>query len=465
MVLNFSLRAFFCLTVLVMLWHMLLPYTMGAAIALITLYLLWVHHCSRITIADGIFVLGILFNLWFVLATWGNVYQYDYYNFYMQAEYVGSHSFFISAPTEYFRNVFFQPPLWGFISAFITKIAVITGHSYEEGFNFVRFISFYCVGGVAILLWRMMNNFGFASRLKNALLAFFLFFPINGLFSGLVNNDAITYFLMMAIVYVANQWVYDGTWRQTINISLLLLMAGMTKFSGLMVLPAIGALGLYRLVQSPDKKNLQLWNEFIVIGLGAFIGFMWGFFLLYYKMPLVPPLVDAEWQKLSAYTEAERWLSIKGLFYPFVNARNHILEPNMWLSLVKTSLFGEWAWANGYIAYLLYILGFVWAGLAVLSFFALYQYKTQGGWSFNLFAIVLTFSVLISWLRFGQLYPYFCSTEFRYIAILFPVSLLWFGNYINKKKPPKSVNYALAGLLFLFISARIMLCLNTIGQF
>ena len=59
----------------------------------------------------------------------------------------------------------------------------------------------------------------------------------------------------------------------------LLLAAGLVKFSGLMMLPALGMLGLFRLVQAANKLSLRLWGQFAVIGAGAAVGFAWGWFL------------------------------------------------------------------------------------------------------------------------------------------------------------------------------------------
>ncbi len=83
-------------------------------------------------------------------------------------------------------------------------------------------------------------------------------------------------------------------------------------------------------------------------------------------------------------------------------------------------------------------------------------------YALNLAVVMLVFSVFGAWANFWLEYPYFCSSEFRYAAILLPVSLLWFGNYLSQKSLPKAVSYALAGGLVLFVAARIMLYLHTI---
>ena len=146
----------------------------------------------------------------------------------------------------------------------------------------------------------------------------------------------------------------------------------------------------------------------------------------------------------------------------FADVRAGLAEPNVWLALIKTSLFGEWSWGGVTWAYLLYALGIGLAILLAASFFTLPFYKLGEGWGFNAFAVVLVFSVLGAWANFWLEYPYFCSSEYRYVMILLPVSLLWLGNFLTQKSLPKAVGYVLAGGVALMVLARVMLYLNPI---
>lgn len=148
--------------------------------------------------------------------------------------------------------------------------------------------------------------------------------------------------------------------------------------------------------------------------------------------------------------------------HPFADIRMGGAEANVFLALLKTALFGEWNWGGMFYAYVMYVLGGVLALLLVFTFFSLLQYKLGRDYVLNLFVVVFVFSVFAAWANFWLEYPYFCSSEFRYAAILLPLSLLWLGNYLSQKSLPKALNYALAGGLVLFTMARIMLYLHTI---
>lgn len=460
MVLHFNLLGMFLLCCGLICWQVLLPYPLlGAALGVLAV-LGWQQR--KFSAADGVFAIAFLLNVWYVVSSWGNVRQYDYYNFVMFADYFIRNDFFVAYPQMFLSEVYFQPPLWGGISALVTKFCMLMGVSQAEGFDCVRYLSLYAVSGAAIILWRLMGEFSFKDNIKFGIFVLFCLFPANAILANLVNNDAMVYFLMLGMIYVSYRWYLFGGWKEALMLAGLLLAAGMIKFSGLMVVPALGVCGLSQLLQAQNKFSGRLWGQFTIIGLGAIIGFGWGLFLLSYNLPLVPPPVNVEFQELSRFLVTERLFSFATVGYPFADVWGGYIEANVFLALLKTALFGEWAWGSQLWAYVLYVLGGALAVLLVVSFFSLWQYKLGADYTFNLVVIVLVFSVLGAWVNFWLDYPYFCSSEFRYVMILLPVSLLWFGNYLSQKSLPKVVNYALAGGLVLMAVVRIMLYLHTI---
>ncbi len=457
MALHFNLKEVFLFCLGLMLWWFVLPYPLLGALGALTGLLVWKR--KEISFADMIFAVVLLMNVWYVLSSMGNVRQYDYFNFVMHADYFVQNDFFIRSPKMYLQSVYFQPPLWGAIAGACAKVGMLLGvEQFNAGFDGVRFISLFCVSGVMILFWRLLHEFHFKKEISGLLFALFLSFPSNTIVANLVNNDAMVYFLMMAIMVVAVAWEREGRWQQ----AGLLFCAGMVKFSGLMILPAVGGLGLSRLFKAKNKLAFSLWGQFGLIGLGALLGFAWGILLLIHHLPLVPPPQDVSFQSMAEYRLVERLFSFERIGVPLVHMVKGTFEPNVWLSLLKTSLFGEWNWKGATFVWIVYILGGMLACCLVISFGSLLKYPLGRDYSFNLFCVILVFSVFISWINFWLDYPYFCSTEFRYVQILLPVGLLWFGNYLNQKNLPKVVYCALASFIGLFIFARFMLYLNTI---
>lgn len=460
MILHFNLKNMFLICCGLICWQVLLPYPFwGAALGVAAV---WVWKRRDFSVTDGVFAAAFLLNVWYVTASFGNVRQYDYYNFVMAADYFIRNDFFIKEPQNFLNEVYFQPPLWGGIAAGVTRFCMALGATQEAGFDCVRYLNLFAISGAGIVFWRLLGMLSFKPNVRLGMFALFCLFPVHALLANLVNNDAMVYFLMLAMIYVGSQWYLSGSWKETLLLAGLLLAAGMIKFSGLMMVPMLGVFGLCRLVQAKNKLSPQLWGQFGAIGLGATLGFAWGWFLLYFGLPLVPPPVNVDFQNLSGYSVAERLFSLSTIRYPLADVVHGHAEVNVFLALLKTALFGEWHWRGLFGVYVLYVWGGVLALLLVITFFTLWHYKLGRDYALNLAVVVLVFSVLGAWANFWLDYPYFCSSEFRYAAILLPMSLLWLGNFLSQKSLPKGLSYTLAGSLAFLAIARIMLYLYTI---
>lgn len=462
MCLHFNLKEMFILCVGLMLWHAVAPMTLGIAVVTLSVFSVYYIYQKKLTTFDLVFIGSFIINLWYMLNSWGNMRQYDYFNFYMHADYFLENNFFIAQPSLYLSKAYFQPPLWGGIAAIICKMMMFLGKTKELGFDFVRFISLFAISGTSIVFFRILLYFRFEKILSLFIFALFCFMPIHAVMSNLVNNDALVYFLMLCGIYLALLWYDNNTWTRTLQLGGVLLLAGMTKFSGLMIVPAIAVLGIFKLVKSPCSQHLNVLLQGGVIFCGVVSGFAWGIFLLYHGLPIVPPPQSVDYQNLASYTLFDRLFAFDLWLEPFVDVQQGFVEPNVWLALIKTSLFGEWPWQGLLWVNVIYVFGLILALLLIWSFFILFKQKLGGNFVFNMAWVVLVFAVFAAWINFWLDYPYFCSSEFRYVIILLPVSLCWLALYLSQKSLSKRHYLLLAGLLIVFVFARIMLYLNTI---
>lgn len=334
MELHFNLKSFLLYSLALAICQVYWGHVLVVGMVVFLLYGGYLRKSQKLTRADVIFMAAVLLNLWYVVQSWGNVRQHDYYNFVMFADYFVTNHFFIAPPVSYLQSVYYHPPVWGIITGLFMQFL---------DFDAVRLMSFFAIGGAYILMWRFMKQFDIRENIKEGLFSFYCFYPIHGLMSNWVNNDAMVYFLMIGVVYAAYLWYEYSSWRNTLIIFGLLLLAGMTKFSGLMVVPAVGMLMLFKLFTASNKKSLLLWGKFLVIGLGAVLGFAWGIFLLYFHFQLLPPPIDVETQSMTQYSLWTRLFDFNGLPMPIIRFNElRQVEPNVWLTLIKTSLFGEW---------------------------------------------------------------------------------------------------------------------------
>jgi hypothetical protein len=462
MELHFNLKSVFGISLFLMILQMLGMSVFAFGFGIGGLYLAWLYKNHKLDVCDGIFVLGMLVNLWYVAGLGINIRQYDYFNFFMHAVYFVEHDFFVKNPLGYLSSAYYQPPLWGGIAGVVTKIGMLLGKTREEAFDCVRYISYFAVAGVYIESFRFFKKFNFK---KNVLVwgwGCFVLLPIHTILAGLNNNDALVYFLMVAIFAKGYRWYVDGGVKNSLKIAWLLVLAGMVKFSGLMMLAYLGCLGIVKLCKSENKIDCKLWSEFLFIGVGGMIGFAWGFLLLYYGLPLVPPPQDVSFQNMAAFSIMQRLFDFSGISYLFADVRHGVIEKNVWLSLVKTSVFGEWAWNGGAVSYVVYIFGIMMALLGVISFAGVLKYKLGKDYGLNLAIVMFVFAVFISWALFWLEFPYFCSTEFRYVVGIIVPSFLWMMNWWQQKNLPKWANKLMASLIVVFGVCKIIVVLSTI---
>ena len=103
--LSFSLGYIFLLCMGLMFCQALIGHTLVVGIVLVLAYLFYLYNKKKLGFADVIFGISFLFNVWFCTKTLGNVYQYDYFNFYMHADYFVMNNFFIENPKMYLSMV------------------------------------------------------------------------------------------------------------------------------------------------------------------------------------------------------------------------------------------------------------------------------------------------------------------------------------------------------------------------
>ncbi len=465
MTLHFNLKSMLLFVICLMILHIILPYTFLVGTLAIISYLFLLYKKNNLNACDAILSLSFIFNLYYVCGLSINVRQYDYFNFFMQAVYFVENDFFIKNPISYLNSVYYQPPLWSIITGLITKIGILLGQTREQGFDEARFMSLFSISGVMIVMWRFMNEFSYNKKLVLWGWSLFCFLPIHTIMAGLNNNDSFVYFIMMLILYKGYLWYKNDTLKKAFEIAGLLFVAGMVKFSGLMMIVYLGILGLGILFNKDKKLDAKLWGEFFIIGLGFVLGFAWGIFLLYFGFAIVPPPNENFYQVMSSYTIFERLFDFSNIGVIFADIRNNVIEPNVWLSLIKTSIFGEWSWKNKLFSAILYGQTILFTIFFIYSFLYLLKYKMGRDFGLNLAFISLVIAVFISWALFWIRFPYFCSTEFRYVVILVPLSFLWGVNCMAQKNLPKWANVTLASFFVLFVVAKTIVFVSTIQQF
>ena len=333
---------------------------------------------------------------------------------------------------------FFQPPLHHIIAAAWMKLCTFAGVAYRQAQENIQALTFCYTGAVMLFSYFTCKEIGLKKWGMRVAMLLISFHPIYVLLAGSINNDALSLSLAAAALYLA------VIWYQKPGIPAILLLGAsigfsmMAKLSGGVIAPAVAALFLLKLIQERQqwKKYLVQFSAFALVTLP--IGLWWTVRnMVLYDMPVnyIPPVGEQ-----LAYT---------GLFHRLFDVRIHGVYPamkaygdaydeyNVPLSLMKTSLFGEYNFGLEWeaitpFATLLFIVGVLLAFIAFAAMLSvLFSKKSELKKEWKLFFGILYASLFGSYCCFAFGSSNFSAQNFRYVALLIVVEALFLGIYAD----------------------------------
>ena len=285
-------------------------------------------------------------------------------------------------------------------------------------------------------------------------LAFICFFPAYNAIAGFFNNDCLLLPLQAGTVYYSLLYYRDGGRKNLARILLFATAAALTKLSGIIVLPLTGAAIALRLWQqrkkpengrrltqtknkpqkndTEDKRLLTIHKQLksgaenkrqlaeaavfsILLVAGLSIWPLYQHYFLNVGFDFVPP---QEHLSLKSYG---LWLFYPQMFY-------NDFGINLWETMTKTALFGQWDFSmrGADIMGLITALVLIYKALLVLAvvaaaYLGVKKRQTQAFW----LTMILLAGIIAGQIMFGLKHPYMCNQDFRYVAIItLPVALL-----------------------------------------
>ncbi len=309
----------------------------------------------------------------------------------------------------------------------------------------------------SVVMLKILKELGFSGKLYLFLAAFVVFYPRQIQFSGMLNNDAISYLLAIAALYFALRWWKGG--KSVVYILLCGFAVGlgmMAKLSSATICIPIAGIFIYEFVCTLRKKEgaLSLWQTVLQYGLFlcvcAPIG-LW--FQIYAYIRFDQPfgyVFDNLNHKL--YTGHHSWFSrLIFTFDPNEHFGTLFCKPfsknyNLFAYALRSSIFGEFSYWQGeglatvsvLIAYMVSLLLFA-ALVYCVVFYCKERKKENGAFKENapmsfkelLFAFLLVQSQVLSEMYFYIKMPYGCTMDFRYIMPLILGLALTVG-YVQK---------------------------------
>lgn len=397
------------------------------------------------------FIIRLDYVLYTVVSTTARSRQHDLYDFgsgkghagYIEHFYENGFKLADFDPTT--KAQFYHPPLYHFLSALWMRLLTTFGMSYERAVCSIQYLTLFYSCCCMLITERILNALNLRRIGKIVAFSIVAFHPTFIILAGSVNNDILSVLFILLSIYTTVRWYKDSTIKNILYIALSVGLGMMTKLSVALVAPPIAFVFLIKFIQS-KKDKFDYFGQYCVFGCLCIPLGMWfslrNFIL--YKVPFnyVPRLADTSDQYVGNYSVFERLFDFS--YHPFENVfLNRIAtdaeyyEYNPIVSFIKTSLFGEYNYANNNADILLPcgILLVINIFLIVLSvaamIFCIVKKNKFIDNNLKLFFVFYQVLIFVNFIIFSFQYPHNCSMDYRYMVPTCVIGAAFIGMMIE----------------------------------
>lgn len=458
----------------------MMRFLLWGSICAIVLSVISLICAKRFKTMDAVFAVlaaGFVLRAVMVLFTPLNFHQHDVSGF--GAGFQGFHDDYImyiyenwALPDGDVRDLgqLYHPPLHYILSAVFFKINSVIFPARAGEINVLKTLPFIWSSGLVLFSYKILRHFKLEGAPLIVALCFVCFHPQTIFLAIQVNNDALGLMLFTAAVYLALKW-YEKTELTTILfIALSIGCAMMTKLSmGFSAFP-VGFLFLAKLVGSVKQKEKKdtvkpgkLMKQFVLFGVLVVPLGLWfpirNFVEHGTPFTYVFTIDSTAGQDVGQYSAVQRLFmpSAESLKMPFLTMAQTkpALDYNMFLALLKTSVFDERSFDSRYlltVGGLLLAAACLMVVLCKLSALYLTVKQVRGkNITAGFISLLILCAVLVGcYIKFCFGYPVVCTQAFRYVAPVLPAAGVFLGltaSNLWKKLPAKIV---ITGLVAVF---------------
>lgn len=358
-------------------------------------------------------------------------------------------------PYELFA--YYHPPLHHIISFLWLQINIWLGVAEELAFENLQILPLLYSCLCMMVTWKILKVLEIRENGLYIGLGFMVLHPATIIMAGSVNNDMLTILFMCLTILYSLKWIRSRDLKGLIRLALVIGFGMITKLNSAVLAIPLGIIFLMHFIsvlREKDKTIFMKWlkNYCIFAVIVIPIGLSWIIrnLIRFGEKPGVPVPGETSPMYTAAYSLWER-LGIPSLadwhfdfpFHPIsASACN-----NTWVIMFHTSLFAEEYPTNLpdillSLCQIIFILGvFLGITTAILLFCVLLSKKTRS--EDTVFLLTGYIIMLISFAAFVIIYPYTCSSDFRYVAIclVYASIALGLGNkYYLSFSPLQAIN-------------------------
>ena len=430
---------------------------------------------------DAVFAVlsaGFVLRAVLVIFTPLNFFQHDVSGF--GSDFKGFHDDYImyiyqywSLPNGDVRDLgqLYHPPLSHALSAVFFKINSVIFPARINEINALKTLPFLYTSGFVLICHRILKHFRIDGAPLAIALSFICFHPQLLFLAIQINNDALMMVLFVASVYLALKWYEKPELTTILFTALTIGCAMMAKLSAGLVAFPVGFLFICKFIKALKKKEGkggvkagELMKQFVLFALLVFPLGMWfplkNFLLYGTPVTYVFTIDSTAHQDLWMFPVWQRLFvpSAESLKMPFMtmNSLKPAADYNMFLALIKTSLFDERHFESEYLINTGRVMLVLAAAIALIcvicavcvTFRLIRQKKMTAGY---VSLLILSTVLLVSYVKFCFDYPVACTESFRYVAPVFPAAGVFPGLSLQDSWKKIPVRIIVTGVIILFI--------------
>ncbi|GFI47370.1 hypothetical protein IMSAGC019_02694 [Lachnospiraceae bacterium] len=326
---------------------------------------------------------------------------------------------------------YYHPPLHHILSYLWLQLNIWLGVTEELAFENLQILPLFYSCLCMVVTWKILKVLQIRGSGLYIGLGFVVFHPATIIMAGSVNNDMLTILFMCLIIYESLKWIRNKNLPGLIRLALYIGFGMVTKLNSAVLAIPLGTIFLMHFIsvlRSGDRMAVLKWvrNYCIFAAVAAPIGLSWVArnLVRFGEKPGVPVPGETSPMYTAPYSLWSR-LGIPALTdwnfpFPFHPVSAKACN-NTWAIMFHTSLFAE-EYPAGMPDILLVLCQVTFAlavvfgiAAAVLFVAVLLNKKTER--EDRVFLLTGYAVTLVSFAAFVLIYPYTCSSDFRYVAI------------------------------------------------
>lgn len=347
-------------------------------------------------------------------------------------KYLAEHNFVLPSFNPSTVWQFYHPPLHHYVCAIWYKITYSLG-GYDFAFESMQILTTFYSLLILFFVYKILKSLNFTDNETVYAYIFTAFLPSMTLLAGNLNNDILCFLFSTIAIWFVVEWNKDFSVKNTFCIALFCGLATITKLSGLLLIPSIFLLFLYKFLSKKFKKSFVIGN-FSLFSLVYFpIACVWGIRnYLNWKIPFfyVNPSFSKGHEITNFFTDRIFNITDNTFSYPFLLlAKNGYNDYNTFEYLLKSSVFSEYPFKLNFLSYFFFYASiFLLIVLIACIIFMFFKKSKNLNAENKMFFGSLLFVIFASFIKFQYEYPVFCSQNFRYIVLTIIISIIACAN-------------------------------------